>query len=348
MRTKKDLDLLILTLQYGRYCLPIKWDSAKGRIATKSPRQQKCVILTLVVHFLITICRLYSISLHKSVMDRAEPALIAVSYTISFLVRLDVPVDFSVVQLINFISLGNNSHNGDGKASKINLYIRLLSYMIGLNCTIIGILLGILAIFVPCQPLLLTAPLCRDGVFVKTWIVRMFFGGVESIVFINITLAASYYLIQVLLHGVAFLLIDFIIFVKQYENEISKIVEYKMSDKIIGLIFLLGYFLILLFTVVMFSVAAKVNTLSRNWLSRSKWNTCKKWDRKVHRSLTPLRLEFEVSRAWTFPSPARPSPVQKPVSKAQARPGPEKLSPGPPKPIGLFIKKARPGPGPPG
>lgn len=204
--------------------------------------------------------------------------------------------------------------------------------MIGLNCTIIGILLGILAIFVPCQPLLLTAPLCRDGVFVKTWIVRMFFGGVESIVFINITLAASYYLIQVLLHGVAFLLIDFIIFVKQYENEISKIVEYKMvqifekclnscirgriflvgaltipafqiiicnvavklfqSDKIIGLIFLLGYFLILLFTVVMFSVAAKVNTLSRNWLSRSKWNTCKKWDRKVHRSLTPLRLEF--------------------------------------------------------
>lgn len=64
------------------------------------------------------------------------------------------------------------------------------------------------------------------------------------------------------------------------------------SDKIIGLIFLLGYFLILLFTVVMFSVAAKVNTLSRNWLSRSKWNTCKKWDRKVHRSLTPLRLEF--------------------------------------------------------
>lgn len=117
MRTKKDLDLLILTLQYGRYCLPIKWDSAKGRIATKSPRQQKCVILTLVVHFLITICRLYSISLHKSVMDRAEPALIAVSYTISFLVRLDVPVDFSVVQLINFISLGNNSHNG--KLTKI-------------------------------------------------------------------------------------------------------------------------------------------------------------------------------------------------------------------------------------
>ncbi|OXA47292.1 ABC transporter G family member 23 [Folsomia candida] len=57
---------------------------------------------------------------------------------------------------------------------------------------------------------------------------------------------------------------------------------------------------------------------------------------------------IEVSRAWTFQSPAPPSPVQKPISKAQARPGPEKLSPGPPKPIGLFVKKARPGPGPPG
>ncbi|OXA64653.1 Arginine-glutamic acid dipeptide repeats protein [Folsomia candida] len=63
-----------------------------------------------------------------------------------------------------------------------------------------------------------------------------------------------------------------------------------------------------------------------------------------HFSLTAFLLE--VSRAWTFQSPARPSPVEKPVSKAQARPGPEKLSPGPPKPIGLFVKKARPGPGP--
>lgn len=54
--------------------------------------------------------------------------------------------------------------------------------------------------------------------------------------------------------------------------------------------FLLIYLFDLAFTLQIFSSAAKVNTASRKWIKSCKGKNTKKFQRKIHKSLAPLRL----------------------------------------------------------
>lgn len=91
-------------------CLPVKWCSVKGIIIIRSPNQQKLVILTILVHFLATLCRLYSTTLYpSSLLNRAEAAFGAIIYTYMFISRFDIPVDNGTVDIVNFMITSNNS-----------------------------------------------------------------------------------------------------------------------------------------------------------------------------------------------------------------------------------------------
>lgn len=104
--TKDDVDLLKHCLSYGRYfkCIPVDWDYKSGRVIVKSRRQQIFVYFSILLNFLAMLCRIYSVSLHpSSIVACVEAATGAVLYTVNFLIRLDVPVDVKVVQMVNLI-----------------------------------------------------------------------------------------------------------------------------------------------------------------------------------------------------------------------------------------------------
>lgn len=103
---KEDIAILKRNLRYGNYfrCLPVRWDSAIGRIVVKSPRQQRYVIAMLFVHFMATLCRLYSITLHPTkLISRSEAAFGAMVYAVTFFIRFDIPADPAAVQVMNFM-----------------------------------------------------------------------------------------------------------------------------------------------------------------------------------------------------------------------------------------------------
>ncbi|OXA37329.1 hypothetical protein Fcan01_27924 [Folsomia candida] len=57
-------------------------------------------------------------------------------------------------------------------------------------------------------------------------------------------------------------------------------------------LFLWAYFLVLVFTMLLFSAAAQINSLSVNWIAKFKGSGDKKLERRMHKSLMSLRLEF--------------------------------------------------------
>ncbi|XP_035700938.1 uncharacterized protein LOC118433405 [Folsomia candida] len=63
-------------------------------------------------------------------------------------------------------------------------------------------------------------------------------------------------------------------------------------DSPIMAMFLLVYLLNLAFTLQTFSSAAKVNMASQKWVDSCKGRTTSKFERKMHKSLAPLRLMF--------------------------------------------------------
>ncbi|XP_035711269.1 uncharacterized protein LOC118436774 [Folsomia candida] len=63
-------------------------------------------------------------------------------------------------------------------------------------------------------------------------------------------------------------------------------------DSLVTAMFLLIYLFDLAFTLQIFSSAAKVNTASRKWIKSCKGKNTKKIERKIHKSLAPLRLMF--------------------------------------------------------
>lgn len=116
MMANEDIAILKQNLCYGNYlkCLPVKWDSVNGRVVVKSPRQQRHVIAMLMVHLLVTSCRLYSISLHPSnLINRSEAAFWALVYTVSFFLRFEISVDHGAVQIMNFLMNCNNFGTGE-------------------------------------------------------------------------------------------------------------------------------------------------------------------------------------------------------------------------------------------
>lgn len=59
-----------------------------------------------------------------------------------------------------------------------------------------------------------------------------------------------------------------------------------------AVMFLWAYLLALSFTLLTFSAAAMIYGASQKWILKSKGGDRKKWDRKFHQSLIPLRLQF--------------------------------------------------------
>ncbi|OXA54691.1 hypothetical protein Fcan01_11580 [Folsomia candida] len=57
-------------------------------------------------------------------------------------------------------------------------------------------------------------------------------------------------------------------------------------------LFLWAYFLVLVFTMLLFSAAAQINNLSVNWIAKFKGSSDKRLERRMHKSLMSLRLEF--------------------------------------------------------
>jgi hypothetical protein len=64
------------------------------------------------------------------------------------------------------------------------------------------------------------------------------------------------------------------------------------SDSIKILMFAFMYFGVTVFTVGIFSAAAKVHNLSKEWIKWSKQGCKNKMERRIHKSIIPLRLYF--------------------------------------------------------
>lgn len=231
------------------------------------------------------------------------------------------------------------SFQGGPPAPKVYLFIIFLIYAVGTTGLLVAIMVGILSIFAPCQPLPLISILCRDGVFLVcpsySWVVRMLAAMVEFTLFLNTIINGIHYFLEIMLKGVAFMWIDCKTFVKRYDKKIAEIGEYNNlrifekwlnscirprifltgavgapftqilvsyiaiklfqsneNDQLKASLFLLCYYVVLFFTMIIFSGAAQINNLSRDWIDRCKWDFKKKYDRKVQKSLAPLRLEF--------------------------------------------------------
>ncbi|OXA53839.1 hypothetical protein Fcan01_10305 [Folsomia candida] len=64
------------------------------------------------------------------------------------------------------------------------------------------------------------------------------------------------------------------------------------TRKIEAFLFTWAYILVLIFTMFLFSAAAQINNLSRNWISVFKRKCRNRVERRMHKSLMSLRLEF--------------------------------------------------------
>lgn len=69
-------------------------------------------MVSLLAHFLAMFGRLYSMSLHSNILDKAQATTGALVYAIAFMVRFDVPVDSVAAQLINLMFASSNANNG--------------------------------------------------------------------------------------------------------------------------------------------------------------------------------------------------------------------------------------------
>lgn len=101
----KDITFIKRNIKYGEYfgCLFVKWDKQSGKVVT-SASSQRIIILSLVLSFCVTFCRLLSTMISASgLLDRAQAGIGAIVFMASFLIRFDVPTDHVSVQLVNFL-----------------------------------------------------------------------------------------------------------------------------------------------------------------------------------------------------------------------------------------------------
>lgn len=102
----EDTKFIKRTLIFGSYyrCLPVKWDSNQDTIVLKRSKQQNAVLLSLLIHGLALISRIFATFKHSSsLLQRAQAAIAMVTYLISFLIRLDLPIDPVTVHLVNYM-----------------------------------------------------------------------------------------------------------------------------------------------------------------------------------------------------------------------------------------------------
>lgn len=104
---------------------------------------------------------------------------------------------------------------------------------VGTTCFNLSIIMAILTMFAPYQPLLLSSLLCHDGNFLVNIsihygrIIRTLFATSEFLLLANATLNSVHYCFGVLLKGVAFLWVYCKTFVKRYKAGPATIVEYR-------------------------------------------------------------------------------------------------------------------------
>ncbi|OXA49508.1 hypothetical protein Fcan01_15569 [Folsomia candida] len=286
MVTKEDSYVLQRYLRIAEYlkCLPVKWDSVKGIIVIRSSNQQKFVILTILAHFLATLCRLYSTTLYpSSILNRAEAAFGAILYAYMFIIRLDIPVDYGTVDTVNFMITSKNSEARLPYRPMILILFASSELLLFITAAISGLyynfgvlLKGVAYLWIDCKNfvnryehgLVTILEYRKVQAFEKCLNScirsRIFFCSALTVPTIQITLCY--------------------VAIKSFQSDDRNTFK--------GAMFLWTYFMAMGFTMMMFTVGAKISNLSKNWISRSRWNIKRKWERKVHKSLAPLSLKF--------------------------------------------------------
>ncbi|OXA41225.1 hypothetical protein Fcan01_24078 [Folsomia candida] len=236
----------------------------------------------------------------QTLVDKAEAGMGAVICTTAFLLSLDLPIDLVSVQLVNFlIAQPNNDFGG----TKLQLCINFLYGAAEVTGLFLSVIISTLTILSPCQPILLSCLFCKDGSLLTgqshttIYAIKLSFAILEFISFQQLVTTSVYYLATVLLHGISFLWMSCTTFVHGYTPacNIAWLLAYKELKHISNFeasLFLWAYFLVLVFTMLLFSAAAQINKLSVNWIAKFKGSSDKKLERRMHKSLMSLRLEF--------------------------------------------------------
>ncbi|OXA48622.1 hypothetical protein Fcan01_16379 [Folsomia candida] len=147
----------------------------------------------------------------SSFTDKAKAAIGAAIYLTGFIVRLDLPIDYVAVNLVNFLICHPNDVFGLTKPSKLQLCIRFLYWCAEVTSLLISVTIATLSLLSPCQPVLLTSLLCSGG-NICGWkdqntlnIALLSLAALEFIAFGQLTTGMIHYIGSVMLHGVAFL-----------------------------------------------------------------------------------------------------------------------------------------------
>lgn len=102
----KDVNLIKHNLSCGSMyrCLPVKWDTNQDQIVVRDPKAQRVVRWSLLLNAFAVLARIFIIFSHElNLLEQAEAAIAMASYAMSFLIRLDIPVDHGAVHLVNYL-----------------------------------------------------------------------------------------------------------------------------------------------------------------------------------------------------------------------------------------------------
>ncbi|OXA44507.1 hypothetical protein Fcan01_20712 [Folsomia candida] len=139
---------------------------------------------------------------------------------ISFLLRFEISPDYVQGQLLNFI-FSTKDIQYRQSIKHLLRFLVLFFDLIELGFYLFPTLHGLLTIFLPCQPGLLSSILCsRNDIFLSFHYPKylVFFAALlEFLLFMQVAVGASYNIISVLLTGVTFLWIECTTFIQRYE-----------------------------------------------------------------------------------------------------------------------------------
>ncbi|OXA45151.1 hypothetical protein Fcan01_20131 [Folsomia candida] len=327
-------------LRIGNYfhCIFATFDTMEGKISLISKKNKRLVLSFTVLQFLVIIVRIWSIATTRAdLLESIFGIAIASLTVIGFVVRCDPFPDDVQVQFLNYIFSSKDEVSDRGATRYLNL-LALFFDVVEFTYYSISTVLGLLALFLPCQPGLTSSIICSsEGVLLSGLIFKFlylfFFPALEFLIYMQVAVGTAYNFVTVLLTGVTFLWLECAFFIKCYQKELADLADYRkiqIFEKILNsctregiflkfvilipslqvlmslvaikmfhsghdllaVMFCWMYVIILGSTLLTFSAAAKVYGTSTKWIQGCKGGERKKYARKMHRSLIPLRLHF--------------------------------------------------------
>ncbi|OXA44438.1 hypothetical protein Fcan01_20766 [Folsomia candida] len=182
----------------------VKWDNSSSKIRLVPKKKEKIIVTFTILQFLVIVLKIWSLTSRQAtnLIENFLGIAILVLCITPFLLRCHTSSDYVQAQFLTY-TLSFKDGKNSGKKSRVLKYLVLFFDAIEISYYTISTLHGLLVMFLPCQPGLISSIHCSSDK------------------------GAVYYIVTVLLTGVTFVLIECGNFIKLHKMGEANHIEYR-------------------------------------------------------------------------------------------------------------------------